>query len=385
METTKESAREIALRNISKDILQEYYCNHTREDVCKHFNITMSTLQWLLKFYNIKKTKEQKRITISETYGEKFYKDRKLKTDQSKINKYGSIDRFEKFRREKTEEGLIKKYGSIENYIEHMKQSLKNTMLEKYGVENASQLDFVKDKKKESMINNYGSLEEAYHQRNLHSAKTLIERTGYDHNFKDPSVKEKREQTWLSTIGCYNPFASQEIQQKIKNTMLEKYGVPYALMLPQCMSNGVKNSKPNLKFEKLLIDNSISYEREFPLGNYIYDFKIGQLLIEINPSATHNSTWSPFGNHIGISKYYHQQKSKNAFNYGYRCVNVFDWISYDSVICNIKENKYEIEQQDFIEPRLIIYNMKEKKINEFMSDECVEVYDDGIVINNGGL
>ena len=40
----------------------------------------------------------------------------------------------------------------------------------------------------------------------------------------------------------------------------------------------------NERFEHLLHDNNIEYVTEFPLGGYFYDFKVGNILIEINPS-----------------------------------------------------------------------------------------------------
>ena len=383
----KGTARALALEKISKNELQDYYAYHTRKDVCDYFNITQNTLHWLLNFYDIKKTTEQKRETLEIKYDglDNFYDARNAASNETKINKYGSLEAFEHFRIEKQLEGILQKYETMENYIEHMTESYKQTCMERYGVENVSQLDSVKQKKKETLESNFGSLENAYNKRQKKSNETWITKYGSLDNYRKYQ-QELSKQTCMEKYGVENPFASLEIQEQIKNTCIEKYGVEYTCMLDSCRSNGNNNSKPNLNFMKLLEDNNIKIDtREFPLGKYIYDFKVGQLLFEINPAATHNSTWSPFGDHTGISKDYHQLKSKNAFQAGYRCIHIFDWTNKDDVIYNIKNEKYEIYEQTFQEPRLYMYNIKKEILENTMCDDCVEIYDDGIVVNNGGV
>lgn len=91
-----------------------------------------------------------------------------------------------------------------------------------------------------------------------------------------------------------------------------------------------KHSKPNENFARLLDEHNITYDREFRLGSYSYDFKINDILIEINPSITHNVTLSPFGKII--SKDYHKNKSELATKHGYRCIHVWDWDDITKII-----------------------------------------------------
>ena len=381
------TARAIALENISKNTLQEYYLYHTREDTCNYFNITIGTLQWLLKFYNIKKTAEQKRQTVKDKYDglDNFYNARNIKSDDTKIKKYGSLEEFEKFRTTRRFDGILDKYGSMDQYIKHMTDSYQQTCIERYGVNNVSKLDSVKQQKIESLEKHFGSLDDAYNERQKKSNKTWEDKYGSLENYR-AYQQEQAKQSYMEKYGVDHPFKSKEVQEKIKNTCMEKYGVEYACLANECRKGNSSDSRPNMEFMQLLHDNSINIDcREFPLGHYVYDFKIGKLLIEINPSATHNSTWSPFGDHAGLSKYYHQLKSKNALRFGYRCVHVFDWVDRQSLIQNIKCSRYEINNQIFSEPRLYIYNMKTKSICDSILDNCVEIYDDGIIINNGGL
>lgn len=109
------------------------------------------------------------------------------------------------------------------------------------------------------------------------------------------------------------------------------------------------------EFKKLLDENHIKYEQHFYLyvGNdirkcYYYDFKVGNILIELNPTATHNITWNPYNAQVNID--YHYLKTKFANESGYRCINIWDWDSLEILIkllkkkdviyarhCNIKE------------------------------------------------
>ena len=94
-------------------------------------------------------------------------------------------------------------------------------------------------------------------------------------------------------------------------------------------------SKTNQRFAKLLKENNIEFEQEFNIKNKSYDFKIGNALIEINPTYTHNSTigaW--FGNNQDnpLSKTYHLEKSQLAKENGFHCVHIFDWDDWNKII-----------------------------------------------------
>lgn len=119
------------------------------------------------------------------------------------------------------------------------------------------------------------------------------------------------------------------------------------------------NSRPNLQFIETLNKNGISFCREFRIGKFAYDFIVdGKTLIEINPSATHNITWSPFENNKAHDDHqYHYIKSKNALDNGYRCIHIWDWDNIDKIISLLK-------------PRETIYarNCEVKLVDKF---DCV--------------
>lgn len=107
------------------------------------------------------------------------------------------------------------------------------------------------------------------------------------------------------------------------------------------------------EFKKLLNKNNIKYDvQHFYLNyngkRYFYDFKIGNILIELNPYATHNSTWNPYN--LPVEQDYHYNKTKAATDNGYRCINIWDWDNIDILLkllirkekiyarqCNIQE------------------------------------------------
>ena len=197
--------------------------------------------------------------------------------------------------------------------------------------------------------------------------KTYAERTGYDHPMHNPAAMQRQRAALTKHYGVDNPMKCDELREKAKSTMLgkygveniaqldsikkkyvssarstmiERYGVEWACQLPQCSSAiGAKgrHTKPNDDFAARLDTAGIEYVREFPVGTMAYDFKVGDKLIEIDPSATHNADWSPFGSGVGID--YHLRKSENAAEHGFRCIHVFDWDDPDKIISMILPRK----------------------------------------------
>lgn len=278
---------------VTKDELIEYYItnNNSFESTQNYFNLTRNELLTLIKHYECKKPK-----TISKKLAE-----------DTKQEKYG-------------------------NSTYNNRESAKQTCLKKYGVENVAQvLDFQIKGYETKCINNgfdnpnnwkqgfntriqhYGSIEESYRQ----GAST-------------------RKELWLEKYGVSNPSKLPEVKAKIKestkNTFQERYGVDcYWLTDDATRSNGSKNSSYNIAFAEILSKYNFNYSSEIRVGSYIYDFNFDNILIEINPYATHNSNWSPFSDK-GISKSYHLNKTKTAREHGYRCIHIWDWDDQEKIV-----------------------------------------------------
>lgn len=273
------------LKQISKENLEDYYItkNNTFEDTIRHFNIVSSDLLFLLNYYDLKKDKK-----LSKEHA-----------DKTRQIRYGN-----------------KNYNN--------REKSKKTCLEKYGVDNPF-------KDKEKMHNSYVSklgVDHPMHDTNI------VRKCVSNHNY-GVSIN-KGHQTNLLRYGVENvtklDFVKDKIRDSLTETFKERYGCTSYFTMPGAkLSNGGKDSSYNIKFKELLESNQIQFERELPLDRYRYDFAVGNNLIEINPSATHNSTWSPFGDET-LSKDYHINKYKVARDSGYRCICVWDWDDKEKII-----------------------------------------------------
>ena len=227
------------------------------------------------------------------------------KTRQTKLERYGSETYNNPVKNKQTR---AEKYGD-ENY--NNREKAKQTCLGKYGVDNPFKSEQIKDKIKE--IN-----------------KKL---NGYEYSFQNPEIMNKAKQnSW-----------TEEAREKRVNTCLERYGVECAgtiFGIPDA-----RNSKANLNFEALLKENNIEYQREFALGKYRYDFKVGNKLIEINPTVTHNSTMSIYNSGEPKYKKYHYNKTKNANESNFRCIQVWEWDNLEKII-NLLKPRTRIDARD---------------------------------------
>lgn len=196
-------------------------------------------------------------------------------------------------------------------------------------------------------------------------------------------VQDKRKKTCIERYGVDHPLKTEKVQKEIQKTCMKKYGVPY-----KCMLNHIEMiSKTNKEFSKKLKENNIISNFEFKIKNKSYDLHIldTNILIEINPTYTHNSTKSyRIGKsvHKPRSKVYHYNKTKLAIENGYQIINIFDWDNWDDIIDMIKENNLPTYQ---LINRKNYYNRKtkdriidlEEKLNEqeLIARDYVVIYD----------
>lgn len=103
-----------------------------------------------------------------------------------------------------------------------------------------------------------------------------------------------------------------------------------------------KDSQPNLLFKKLLEDNNINFEREYCLDKKFFDFKVGETLVEIDPTFTHNSTFTPFEYNKPLAKIYHKTKTEVANKYNFKCIHIFDWDDKNKIINLLANNQKTI-------------------------------------------
>lgn len=338
------------------------------------FDSTKSFMYDFLRNHNIKKTKEQLNLNRSNS-AKKTYSS-KSKEEMNNI-------------KEKRKKTNIERFG-VENCYqsEKIKQKIKETCLEKYGVEHHNQREDVKRKIDKSTIKSQGakrSLQtingqqkykntclERYGVENTFQSEekknkiktTNIERYGYDVACKNPIVQEKLRKNNRIKYGVDYISQSNEIKEKIVNTNVKKYGVPWYCMTEDCKMAQGGGSNVNNHFAKLLDKNNIKYKREISLDLFAYDFQIDNILLELNPTYTHNSTKGPYFNKHYVEpkcKSYHLNKSLTAQKYGFRCIHIFDWDDINKII-NLLSSKEIIYARN-----CEIKNVDKKEANKFLN------------------
>ena len=232
----------------------------------------------------------------------------------------------------KIKESNLDKYGVEYSFqAVEVKEKIKQTNLDKYGVDNSSKSEVIKQKIVESNRKNLG-VDYPMQSKEVmaKTRETSLEKYGTEYPNQSDIVKSKIEATTLEHYGVNRVCKLDEFKQKVVETNRERYGVDYTCLVFSGKYKG-NDSSYNRSFAKLLDDVGIDYEREFLLGKYSYDFKVGNTLIEINPTATHNTQFNPYGkNRIDIN--YHRDKSKLAKDSGYHVIHVFDWDDIDKVV-----------------------------------------------------
>ena len=249
--------------------------------------------------YSSKIIREKAAATCIEKHGDVNYRNIE-KSRHTRLDRYGSPAYTN---REKAKATCMLHYGVVTPFgNDKIIQKSRETKQERYGNKN-----FVNsDSAKQTKLIRYGN--ERYNNT------------------------EKIKNTLLERYGVENAFLinKKENQYKASKTCIEKYGVPYFVLSDTCKSAVDNDSKPNNEFAKLLENNNIDYSREFVLENRAYDFKVGNILIEIDPFATHNSTWGLYNN--PKDKNYHWNKSGLARKYGYRCIHIWDWDDKNKIL-----------------------------------------------------
>lgn len=194
---TEESLLKLQAK-IAKEDLWDYYKSHNIVDTAKHFKISQSYASALIKSYNLVKSKDEIKATKEQTCLEKF--------------------------------GVKNPFQKLENIrIGDRNPSRNPKVIEKIKatkIANNSYMTAV-EKGKQTRIKNAGSLEESYRLGIDKQKQTLIDRYG-SLEAAHAVQKESRLETFMTIYGVDNPFKSEHIKSKIRNTNLDKYGFEYA-------------------------------------------------------------------------------------------------------------------------------------------------------------
>lgn len=296
----------------------------------------------------------------------KFLKEYSITKDSSKsaearknfyLSKYGVTSPFGiKSVQEKIEKTNLDKYGSINpSSSKIVCDKRRRTFIERFGTDNPSKNDGVKKKKEDTFLSNYGvsnyTKTKEYIEKSIstNNAKygtdyytqtdeckervksTCLEKYGVSNVSQTREVKEKAKETSIRKYGESSFTKTNDFLLKVEQTCLSKYGVCYPCLTDNCREASLTTiSKINLKWKEFLGAS----ELEFPIERYSYDLKLGNILVEIDPTYTHNSTvGTVFKGNNGkpLPKDYHKKKTEVAVKAGYRCIHVFDWDDRDKI------------------------------------------------------
>lgn len=231
--------------------------------------------------------------------------------------------------REKIKQTNLAKYGyECSLSAPEVKERIKQTIHAKYGVEHISQATFVKDKKKAALQIHYGvdypiqseSVKQKIEQTNLQKYSTK-------HAIQCKGVLEKRKQTNIAKYGVDHPAKTAEVKEKIRNTLKEQYGVD---ALQQCAEfkemqlhehsiSSNTSKKELLQFIKSVYSGKIIENTRKVISPKELDIYLPekQLAFEFNGTYWHSE-------HVGLSKNYHQEKTKACHKAKIRLIHIFE-------------------------------------------------------------
>lgn len=217
---------------------------------------------------------------------------------------------------------LTEKIGSTRAVTERL--------LRDYGIRKPRSLSSALGQKtKESM---YGS-KEGYDR---HVQEKIAETVLIRHGITMAEMRRENGAKESALLRGRSDKDKEATREKTRSTNQRKYGVDFCCQRAEARRIGSNESKPNRDFAKMLDSEGISYTREFPLENRSYDFRVGNTLIEIDPSYTHCVNWNPYGKHLGKDKSYHKDKTILAGKYGYRCIHIWDWDDVSKIVSLLK-------------------------------------------------
>lgn len=315
------------LSMISKQAIEEVYIkqNKSVKECTNIFKVSQSMFMRVLSHYQIHKPKDLHTANIKKTKLERFGNPN-----------YNNHEQYTKTN--------LEKYG-VENQFQRkdLFPQIVQKKIDRYGTYNNVA------KNHATRIANSGSLEASYSKQNETYRQTCLARYGTDNAAK---LKEVR----------------QQIAESLRETFLERYGVENYWTMPDAkLSNGSKNSKANLAFCELLTESGITFEQEFALDGKRFDFKVNDILVEINPTATHNSTWGIYSKE-GLEKNYHKTKTSIANTNELRCIHVFDWDDPSKIISMLSTKEVVFGRN------CIIKEVPVEKTAEFLATYHIQGY-----------
>ena len=318
-------------KTINKEQYIEYRETHTQKETQKQFNITRKNVLYLDDLFELDKEKLK---AVAQGIKAKKYSRWWYSLSEEERLKYNAENsaRVKKYHQEHPELAKQHSERQLAYYSDKANRKQHSETMLTYFRENPDKVE----KMKAGLVNYYKEHPEACEECSRRSKEW----------FSVEANKKKLSKS-LKAYHRNNPNAAEN-GRKV-------WDIPEEERRKKFASFGRVGSVPNKNFAELLDKNNINYEREFYIDHYIYDFKVDNNLIEINPFPFHNVTFSPFGDPKGET--YHYDKTLTAIENGYRCIHVWDWDDVNRII-------------ELLKPREKLYARK-CIIKEVQKDEAV--------------
>ena len=199
------------------------------------------------------------------------------KRKQTSIKNFG-VDNPQKSEKvkEKTKKTILDKYNG-KHYMndEDIKEKTKKTMNERYGVNYAQQNENIKEKSLDTWTNRSQDFKEKVNEN-----RSINNKKGEE---EVREINEKRYQTKIDKYGSINNY-NKKVQEKVKETSLEKYNTDHFLKNKNIIRKRVKSYIQN-KLDEIL--NNIPENYDFV--NIDQNENGTDTYIEINHSVCNNT------------------------------------------------------------------------------------------------
>ncbi len=317
---------------------------------------------------NNPEARNKAKATMIERYGAEYTlqsDELKEKCKNTVKSKYGVDNPAQsEIVKKRTELTNLERYGST-TYLtsEAGKQQYAQIMMNKYGVVHPLQSEAIQEKWKQTTLDKYGSecvLSSEYGIRKTQEA--AMNQYGVDHFSKAPAIQKKIANTCLERYGVTNASKSKEIIERIKETTMKHYGVPFYVLSPEVQRHYSNISKLNKAVANQLSEKGVISEFEYIINKYRYDLYVPShnMLVEINPSYTHNAIGNHW-THEGLSQEYHINKCKKAIEKGFNVCCVFDWDNVDDLIDRLTQPHLPVDSES-----LTVYKLTRQAYRTFL-------------------
>lgn len=323
---------------------QKYGCDHPMQnkDVISHHK------QAMLDKYGVDSPLKSNEI-----------KQRAINTNRNKFGTDWALGSSEIH--DKIKETMTERYGAPTSMqSEEIRKKIERTMTNKYGASSPMKIESLRKRVEETCLSKYG-VPNVMKDKDIcmSGIKTRIENYG---EFWPKEIDDRAKSTFLARYGVDNPSHSSELMRKARESCIKKYGVPYGCLVPSAQAHIGRISKINISFHYNLINHGLDNSFEFYLDGKFFDISLNdeKILIEIDPSYTHNCLKNPWGG-PGVKINYHRDKSMLAEEAGYRCIHIFDWDDSEKIIQSLSKKKSVFARN------LSIYKLNTKVADEFLS------------------